>query len=441
MVRPNVIGGSSNNFVASNVFGATIAGGGSTSGYYGVNSNSVTGDFGTVSGGFANIVSGLSSTVSGGDDNMASLDSATVSGGDHNTASGYGATVNGGEFNTASLDYATVGGGNANGASGYDSTIGGGAFNLAIATRSTVSGGLANIASNIDSTVGGGSHNTASGQDSTVPGGKSNTASGFASFAAGANAAANDYYSFVWSDGAGFSSTSTKQFAVHADGGVRLVGDVTTGDISLSENVAYHKLSMSGGNSTGFLYGAYNYGQQDGIQLGYNFYADNAGTPHIINTGGATSRIIAGYGEIDLIVGGVNSYPNTVQLAATTKGVSVYGTFSNNSDRNAKQDFASVSSAQLLEKVLQLPLSEWSYKVDPTTRHVGPMAQDFHSLFSLGADDKHIAPIDEGGVAFAAIQGLNEKLSQKLEQKETEITELKARLEKLERIVESKQPY
>jgi outer membrane murein-binding lipoprotein Lpp len=42
--------------------------------------------------------------------------------------------------------------------------------------------------------------------------------------------------------------------------------------------------------------------------------------------------------------------------------------------------------------------------------------------------------VDESGVALAAIQGLN----QKLEQKETEITELKARLERLEQLVNAK---
>ncbi|MGP8240136.1 MAG: peptidase S74, partial [Limisphaerales bacterium] len=44
--------------------------------------------------------------------------------------------------------------------------------------------------------------------------------------------------------------------------------------------------------------------------------------------------------------------------------------------------------------------------------HLGPMAQDFYAAFSLGADDKHITTIDEGGVALAAIQGLNQKLEE-----------------------------
>ena len=46
-----------------------------------------------------------------------------------------------------------------------------------------------------------------------------------------------------------------------------------------------------------------------------------------------------------------------------------------------------------------------------------------------GADDKHISVVDESGVALAAIQGLNQKL-------ETENAALKARLEKLERLVQ-----
>ncbi len=42
------------------------------------------------------------------------------------------------------------------------------------------------------------------------------------------------------------------------------------------------------------------------------------------------------------------------------------------------------------------------------------MAQDFHAVFDLnGMDDKHISVVDEGGVALAAMQGLNQKLDEK----------------------------
>ncbi len=76
---PNVIGGSSVNFVSSGVEGATVAGGGTTNDldFGGAFTNSVTADFGTVSGGNGNTASGLSATVGGGILNIASGINAT----------------------------------------------------------------------------------------------------------------------------------------------------------------------------------------------------------------------------------------------------------------------------------------------------------------------------------------------------------------------------
>ena len=107
------------------------------------------------------------------------------------------------------------------------------------------------------------------------------------------------------------------------------------------------------------------------------------------------------------------------------------GTVNGTSDRNAKEKFTVVSPRAVLEKVAALPISEWNFKNEAAIRHIGPMAQDFHAAFSVGMDDKHIATVDEGGVALAAIQGLN----QKVEDKNTEIANLKARLEKLEELL------
>ncbi len=68
----------------------------------------------------------------------------------------------------------------------------------------------------------------------------------------------------------------------------------------------------------------------------------------------------------------------------------------------------------MLAKVTALPVTEWNYKSDrKDVQHLGPMAQDFQAAFGLdGADDKHISVVDEGGVALAAIQGLNLKLEE-----------------------------
>ena len=95
-VSPNVIGGSSGNFVASGVYAATIGGGGGISGF----GNSVSNSFGTVAGGVENS-SGQQATVGGGFLNNASGLNAVVGGGYDNSASGAEATVPGGFGNVA----------------------------------------------------------------------------------------------------------------------------------------------------------------------------------------------------------------------------------------------------------------------------------------------------------------------------------------------------
>jgi hypothetical protein len=66
------------------------------------------------------------------------------------------------------------------------------------------------------------------------------------------------------------------------------------------------------------------------------------------------------------------------------------------------------------------------------------MAQDFHAAFGVGPDDKHISMVDADGVALAAIQGLNQKLTEELQRRDAENAALKARLEKLEQLLEQR---
>ena len=74
-----------------------------------------------------------------------------------------------------------------------------------------------------------------------------------------------------------------------------------------------------------------------------------------------------------------------------------------------KEKFTPVDNQEILERVASLPISRWNFKTDGQTRHIGPMAQDFYAAFKVGPDDKHIATVDESGVALAAIQGLERK--------------------------------
>jgi hypothetical protein len=340
---------------------------------------------------------------------------ANVAGGLSNTVSGYGGTIAGGVANIANVTYAAVSGGTGNTASGWASTVGGGAGNIASGPNGSA-------------TVGGGYQNTASGDDSTIPGGIYNTASGIYSFAAGYNAQALHSGSFVWSDYepsfSTFASTAANQFSVRASGGIILAGNV----LIAGGDAGYYNLSLNGGNALGYLYGSFP-ALGDGIHLGYNYYYDTSGTGHIANTGGATSRLSMGYGTVEILVGGVNAAPSTERLLANTTGVTVVGTFNNQSDRNSKQDFTPVSPATILDKVAQLPITEWSYKEDTATRHVGPVAQDFYSTFNIGTDDKHIAPMDEGGVALAAIKGLDQKLETGSKEQEEKIKAQSAQIQ------------
>ena len=132
-------------------------------------------------------------------------------------------------------------------------------------------------------------------------------------------------------------------------------------------------------------------------------------------------------------VGIGNSSPGQL-LTVGSGGAYCNGTtWVNGSDRASKEGFTAIDPAEVLKKVAALPISEWQYKAAPDQAHIGPMAQDFHAAFGLnGADDKHISTVDEGGVALAAIQGLNEKL-------ETENADLKHQLEALKQVVNALQ--
>jgi len=84
------------------------------------------------------------------------------------------------------------------------------------------------------------------------------------------------------------------------------------------------------------------------------------------------------------------------------------------SDRELKENIVPVDRKEILERLVNLPLFTWTAKgKDPSIRHLGPMAQDFHAAYGLGMDDKFISTIDLDGVALSAIQGLYQIVQEK----------------------------
>jgi len=126
-----------------------------------------------------------------------------------------------------------------------------------------------------------------------------------------------------------------------------------------------------------------------------------------------------------------NSGGGATLMLLASSGLTVNGTFVNSSDRNAKQDFAPVNPQAVLAKVAAMPITQWVYKADTGTRHIGPMAQDFYAAFNVGPDERHITTVDEGGVALAAIQGLNAKVEAKDADKDARIQEQSEEIQKM----------
>lgn len=182
---PNVPG--SGNGFDPGVIGGFIGGGGAWTAGGQYNPNRVIGNYGVVIGGIGN----------------SAADSSVVCGGRNNVVDGNSSTICGGQANIVSTSVSVIGGGSSN-------TI---FENWGV--------------------IGGGNNNFLTGRWATIPGGKDNTANGNISFAAGANAIADGFGSFVWSDATGttFASFGDHTFSVRASGGTRIYSDpnATTG--------------------------------------------------------------------------------------------------------------------------------------------------------------------------------------------------------------------
>jgi hypothetical protein len=296
---------------------------------------------------------------------------SSICGGVDNTAGGSFSTIGGGTGNETGGTCATIGGGHDNFAgAGYNSIGGGYGNETSGSSYIVIGGGLLNEATGYGSTIGGGYYNEATGSRSTVGGGYYNYADGsYATVPGGyCNEAEGDY-----------------SFAAGRRAKTYHLGCFVWGD---SQNA-----NISSTSTDEFIVRA-----QGGIWFGAN---SSPSTP--------STKLI-----------------NTSTGAYLSSG----GTWTNASDRDLKQGFQSVDEQEILQKVAELPITVWNYKdEDASTKHIGPVAQDFHDAFGLGQDDKSISTVDANGVALAAIQALY-KENQELK---AQVEDLTKRLEALEK--------
>ena len=77
--------------------------------------------------------------------------------------------------------------------------------------------------------------------------------------------------------------------------------------------------------------------------------------------------------------------------------------------------------------VMELPIKRWNYKSQrEEIEHIGPMAQDFYSIFNVGDNNLTISTIDPSGIALAAIQELNKSTTDEISELKRELRELRA---------------
>jgi hypothetical protein len=256
---------------------------------------------------------------------------------------------------------AFIGAGQFNNVAGYSAGVVSGQYNSAVGDNSAVGGGYKNIITGEYGVIGGGLLNSVTGEYANVSGGYNNIASGIQAAVAG-----------------GYGNVASGRNAIIPGGAYNLASGLD---------------SFAAGNTSHATY--------DGTFV----WSDFSVTSGVTSTG--PNQFLA------RAAGGFYLY-SSASLKSGVRLAPGSGSWSTLSDRAAKTGIVDVDNARILATVVSLPVSEWSYAEQGSgIRHLGPMAQDFHALFGLGEDDKHISAVDEEGVALAAIKALQAEVSEK----------------------------
>jgi len=112
-----------------------------------------------------------------------------------------------------------------------------------------------------------------------------------------------------------------------------------------------------------------------------------------------------GGGGLGSILGGVGGI-----LSSFSGGGAGGGLSSLFSSKLLKEDYQSINTTEILDKVSQLDIEKWKYKgID--RQHIGPYAEQFQALFGVG-DGRTINMIDVFGVMLGSIKQLTKEVAE-----------------------------
>ncbi len=170
---------------------------------------------------------------------------------------------------------------------------------------------------------------------------------------------------------------------------------------------------------------------QGNVGIGFSSPAGLLQVGSTAGNGNNPALLVTANGNVGIGTSAVGQ-PLTVGTAGTNGNgafLSVGGVWTNGSSIAFKENFSALNASDILAKVNSLPILEWNYiNEDPGIKHIGPLAEDFYSLFNVGNDAQHISTIDPAGIALLSIQALSAKESSS----SSKLDDLAKRVAKLE---------
>lgn len=230
----------------------------------------------------------------------------------------------------------------------------------------------------------------------------------------------------------GQSDSGNAAYFTSATGRALITG---SGNVGIGTPNPQSKLSVGGqGNPWATIYGlsysTYSSGVYGESSANYGYGVQgisDTGTGYGVYGVGSTDGN-SGWGVVGVGQYGVYGSGTTYDYSSGGGEYARSGSWVNGSDKNTKENFLTVNENSTLEKIRQLPITEWNYKTDTIkAKHIGPMAQDFYAIFGVGDDDKHISTIDPAGISLVGIKALDKKVED--QQKQIEV--LKKEIENL----------